>query len=96
MVPYDSMDRSTRHLFAAFVGIGLILLVWFAPDIGQAQTATNGAIEVELAVGSKSIAFPPADPTADAPPVPIAHVRILDGPHADQVLDAFLAGPGSS
>ena len=25
-----------------------------------------------------------------------AHVRILDGPHADQVLDAFLAGPGGS
>lgn len=89
------MHRSARHLLAAVIGIGLIVLIWFAPDIGQDQTGPNGSVEAYRG-RIESITFPPADPTADVPPVPMAHVRILDGPHADQLLDAYLAGPGGS
>jgi uncharacterized membrane protein len=84
-----------RHLSAALIGLGLIVLIWLVPDIAPAQTGPNGTIEAYRG-RIESIAFPAADPSSDAAPVPIAHVRILDGPHADQVLDAFLAGPGGS
>ncbi len=89
------MDKTSRHLFAAFIGIGLIMLVWLAPDIGQSQTSPNGVIEAYRG-RIESIAFPPADPNSGAPPVPIAHVQILDGPRANQQLDAYLAGPGGT
>ncbi len=89
------MQRSTRHILAAFVGIGLIVLIWLAPDIGTSQTGPNGAIEAYRG-RIESITFPSTDPSAEGPPVPIAHVRMLDGPHADQAVDAYLAGPGGS
>ncbi len=93
------MDRTTRHALAAFIGIGLILAVWLVPDFGQASANPNAAIEAYRG-RIESITFPSADPGADsdtgAAPVPIAHVRMLDGPKADTVLDAFLAGPGGS
>ena len=89
------MDRTTRHLLAAFLGIGLIMLVWLVPDFGRATASPNAAVEAYRG-RIESIAFPSTDPNADAAPVPIAHVRMLDGPKADQVLDAFLAGPGGS
>ena len=89
------MQRSTRHVLAAFIGIGLIVLIWLAPDIGTSQTGPNGVTEAYRG-RIESIAFPSTDPDTEAPPVPIAHVRILDGPKANQAIDAFLAGPGGS
>jgi uncharacterized membrane protein len=89
------MQRSTRHVLAAFIGIGLIVLIWLAPDIGTSQTGPNGVIEAYRGQ-IESIAFPSTDPNAETPPVPIAHVRILDGPKANQAIDAILAGPGGS
>ena len=89
------MQRSTRHVLAAFIGIGLIVLIWLAPDIGTSQTGPNGVIEAYRG-RIESIAFPSTDPNAETPPVPIAHVRILDGPKANQAIDAILAGPGGS
>ena len=89
------MQRATRHVLAAFIGIGLIVLIWFAPDIGTSQTGPNGVIEAYRG-RIESISFPSTDADSEAPPVPIAHVTILDGPKANQALDAFLAGPGGS
>ena len=89
------MDRSARHLFAAILGVGLIMLVWLIPDIGGAQASPTGTVEAYRG-RIESIAFPGTDQNADAAPVPIAHVRILDGPRAGQALDAYLAGPGGS
>src|SRR5437899_5410562 len=91
------MDRTTRHALAAFVGIGLILAVWLVPDFGQASASPNASVSAYRG-RIESITFPSANPGADAgtAPVPIAHVRMLDGPKADTVLDAFLAGPGGS
>src|SRR6476659_6155364 len=89
------MHGSSRHLFAAFVGIGLIVLIWLAPDIGTSQAGPNGTIEAYRG-RIESITFPSTDPSSDTPPVPIAHVRILDGPRGNQAVDAYLAGPGGS
>ncbi len=89
------MHGSSRHLFAAFVGIGLIFLIWLAPDIGTSQTSPTGTVEAYRG-RIEAITFPSTDPGSDAPPVPIAHVRILDGPRESQAVDAYLAGPGGS
>jgi uncharacterized membrane protein len=84
-----------RHIFAAFVGIGLIALIWLAPDIGAGQTGTNGVVEAYRG-RIESIVPPSLDPSAGGSPVPIAHVRILDGPRANELLDAYLSGPGGT
>jgi uncharacterized membrane protein len=89
------MDRPTRHWFAAFIGIALIVLVWLLPDFSPGPTGPNAPIEAYRG-RIESITFPSADQNGGGAPVPIARVRILDGPHADQVLDANLAGPGGS
>jgi uncharacterized membrane protein len=89
------MNGSRRHLLAASVGVGLIALVWLAPDIGPNRTAANGTVEAYRG-RIESIAFPSPGANADQPPVPIAHVRILDGPHSNELVDAYLAGPGGT
>ena len=89
------MHPTTRHVLAAFLGIGLIVLVWLAPDIGTRQVGPNGIIDAYRG-RIEAITFPSADPNADSTPVPVAHVRILDGPRANQAVDAYLAGPGGS
>jgi|GEM_PF-135505 len=92
---FDATNASKRHVLAALVGIGLIVLVWLAPDIGPRGVSPSGTVEAYRG-RIESIAFPPSVPNPDQPPVPIAHVRILDGPHANEVLDAYLAGPGGT
>lgn len=88
------MHAPTRHLVAAFVGIGLIVLIWLIPDLTPARAqddvvaAYRGRIE--------SIDFSSSDQDGDLPAVPMAQVQLLDGPLTGQVIDAYLAGPGGS
>jgi uncharacterized membrane protein len=90
------MGRPNRHLLAAFVGLGLIALVWLIPDLTPVRPGPDGG-PIEAYRGRiESISLPPSDPNSELPPVPTARVTILDGPKAGTTVDALLAGPSGS
>ena len=84
-----------RHLLTALIGVLLIGIVLALPDIGSGlriQTDVVEAYRGEVV----SIQEPPADDDPDTPPVPIARVRMLEGPQAGQTIEAYVSGPGGS
>ena len=89
------MTSEMRHSLAAFAGIGLIVLIWLAPDISASRAGPNGPVEAYRG-RIESIAPPAQDADSDTPPVSIATVKVLDGPHANSEVKAYLAGPGGS
>jgi uncharacterized membrane protein len=91
-VPFAG-DR--RRILSPLVGVLLIGLVLLLPDIAagiRGQTEVVEAYRGEIV----SIQAPAADADPDTPPVPIAKVRMLEGPQAGQTIDAYLSGPGGS
>ena len=88
-------DRARRHLWISLAGAVLIGIVLLLPDLTPG--ARGGANVVEAYHGViESIQQPVDDADPATPPVPIAKVRMLEGPQVGQVLDAYLSGPGGS
>jgi uncharacterized membrane protein len=90
------MGRPNRHLLAAFVGLGLIALVWLIPDLTPARPGPDGGAIEAYRGRIETISLPSSDPNSELPPVPTATVTILDGPKAGTTVNALLAGPSGS
>jgi uncharacterized membrane protein len=83
-----------RHLFAVVVGLLLIGIVLVLPDLAA---GIRSADVVQAYRGEiVSIAQQPAGNDPNLPPIPIAKVRMLEGPQAGQTVDALMTGPGGS
>jgi uncharacterized membrane protein len=86
------VDR--RQLFSAVVGLLLIGIVLVLPDLApgirspEVVQAYRGEI---VSVGQGTQGSNP-----DLPPVPVAKVKMLEGPQAGQTVDAYMNGPGGS
>jgi uncharacterized membrane protein len=86
------VDR--RQLFSAVAGLLLIGIVLVLPDLApgirspDVVQAYRGEI-VSVEQGTQG-------DNPDLPPVPTAHVRMIEGPQAGQIVTALMIGPGSS
>lgn len=93
------MQRSrsawSGHLLRTLGGLLLIGVLAILPDLTPPRA--DGGSEVVSAFRGRieSIEAPPQD-GAGGPAIPRARVLALEGPHAGETLDAFLAGPGGS
>jgi uncharacterized membrane protein len=85
------VDR--RQLLSAVVGLLLIGIVLVLPDLAP---GIRSADVVQAYRGEIVSIEHPAQTDPDLPPVPVAKVRMLEGPQAGQVLDALMNGPGGS
>jgi uncharacterized membrane protein len=85
---------ASGHLLAVVYGLLIIGLILLLPDFAPAPA---GERDVVTAVRGEIVSIEQAPAGNEGlPPVPKAKVRILDGPDAGQVVDAFLSGPGGS
>jgi uncharacterized membrane protein len=86
------VDR--RQLLSAVVGLLLIGIVLVLPDLAPGIRSPDAvqAFRGEIV----SVDQPTQGGNPDLPPVPTAHVRMLEGPQAGQVVTALMIGPGGS
>jgi uncharacterized membrane protein len=86
------VDR--RQLLSAAIGLLLIAIVLVLPDLapGIRPPETVQAYRGEIV----SIEQPSQGNNPDLPPVPIARVRMDEGPQAGRTVDAYMNGPGGS
>ena len=77
------------------MGVVLIGIVLLLPDLAPGARGQTDVVEAYRG-RIESIEHPVDDADPATPPVPIAKVRLLEGPQAGQVLDAYLSGPGGS
>ena len=87
--------RDLRHLRTSLVGVVLFGIVLLLPDLAPGVSGPTAVVEAYRG-RIESIQRPAVDTDPDTPPVPIAKVRMLDGPQAGQIQDAYLSGPGGS
>jgi uncharacterized membrane protein len=83
-----------RHLFSVVAGLLLIGIVLVLPDLAAGIRSTDvvQAYRGEIV----SIAQQPGGDDPNLPPIPIAKVRMLEGPQTGQTVDALMTGPGGS
>jgi len=83
-----------RHLFSVVAGLLLIGIVLVLPDLSTAIRSTDvvQAYRGEIV----TIATQPAGNDPNLPPIPMAKVKMLEGPQAGQTVDALMTGPGGS
>jgi uncharacterized membrane protein len=86
------VDR--RQLLSAVVGLLLIGIVLVLPDLAPGIRSPDAvqAYRGEIV----SVDQPTQGDNPDLPPVPTAHVRMLEGPQAGQIVTALMIGPGGS
>jgi uncharacterized membrane protein len=91
-VAYQRSTRRTLGLLGSLVLIGLIVAL---PDIAPRIDTGSGPVE---AFHGRIETIAPAPTTSDpgVPPVPVAHVLMLEGPQAGKTIEAYLSGPGGS
>jgi uncharacterized membrane protein len=87
-------QSASRHLLATVYGLLLIGLIVLLPDLAPQAAGQNDTIAA-VRGRIESVEQAPAS-SEGLPPVPKAKVRILDGPSAGQIVDAYLSGPGGS
>ncbi len=94
--PHDVLRRVPhRQVLTMLVGLALLGLAFLIPDLSPDVRTENETVQA-FRGRIESIQQPPVDQDPETPPVPIAKVRLLDGPQAGQIVDAYLAGPGGS
>ena len=83
-----------RQVLTIVAGLLLIGIVLLLPEIvpGVRPTEVVQAYRGEI----ESIEQPASDDDPDTPPVPMARVRMLEGPQVGQTIAAYLTGPGGS
>jgi uncharacterized membrane protein len=83
-----------RHLFSVVAGLLLIGIVLVLPDLA---TGIQSAGVVQAYRGEiVSIATQPGGNDPNLPPIPVAKVKMLEGPQTGQTVDALMTGPGGS
>ena len=86
------VDR--RQLLSAVVGLLLIGIVLVLPDLAPGIRSPDAvqAFRGEIV----SVDQPTTSDNPDLPPIPTAHVRMLEGPQNGQIVTALMIGPGGS
>jgi len=86
------VDR--RQLLSAVVGLLLIGIVLVLPDLAPGIRSPDAvqAFRGEIV----SVDQPTQGDNPDLPPIPTAHVRMLEGPQNGQIVTALMIGPGGS
>jgi uncharacterized membrane protein len=86
------VDR--RQLLSAVVGLLLIGIVLVLPDLAPGIRSPDVVQAYRGEIVSVDQATQGDNP--DLPPIPTAHVRMLDGPQTGQIVTALMIGPGGS
>jgi uncharacterized membrane protein len=87
-------SASTRHQLLAVLGVvALIALIALLPDFAAPSGSGDGTVSAFRATIER---IDEPAPGGNGPAVPMARVRLLDGPRSGEVLDAYLSGPGGS